>query len=159
MDNLAPILDQLLAEKPREPMPQAERDVRAVVIGALFEIKGAAQEVDRQKQYLDETAPIPLQILVIAIKLLIRAHPYPHVPAPADIWQAAREVARMDREQCIPPAGCSQCSYAYPREWPPDGMRYGAVRGEFKALPEAACKLLTDPRGAALYLGTGSRDA
>ncbi len=150
MDALNEILDQLLTEKPREPMSQAERNARSVAMSALFASKDKLDRTDAAKRYLDETAEIPFSMLVLAIKGLIRAHPYPDVPAVADLWSAARRVAGMHRQQhragqYLPPN----------KQWPPEGKRHAICYGAFDPIQVASVTLLNDPKRAPRYLGSG----
>lgn len=155
MDGLNEIIDQLIAEPPLEPMEQAEINARTVTITALFAAKGLLKDNPdtkcRCRQYIDCTSEIPFGVLVLAVKALIRAHPYKDAPAPANIWAAARRVAGMHREQ-----HCVGSGYLPPpKKWPPEGKRYGVCYGEFEDLPAISIAALNDPQRAARYLGCG----
>lgn len=152
MEDLAAILDQLIAEKPHEQMSKEEAGVRSVVITALFAAKGMTddQSEDLALRYVMGTDDIPFGVLVIAVKGLIRAHHYKGVPELGDIWKSAWHVAGMHRERYhagryLPP----------PTKWPPEGKRYGVCYGEFETLPAVSVKALSSPQRAAKYLGGG----
>lgn len=155
MKDLKAVLDQLKAEKPREPMSEGEHKARVAVLFALFRIKDATDQTEKCKAYVDATAEIPFSLLVLAVRGLIRSHPYPDVPAVADIWKAARHLARMDREQY-----CGGRYLRPPTQWPPKGKSYGEVYGEFETLPRPAGAFLeAEPvRRFLLEAGDGDYD-
>ena len=151
MQDLHGILDQLLAEDPRDEMNQDERTARAAVMCALFESKGDGQNTEGQVQHLEATAEIPFTVLVLAVRGLIRAHPYKEVPRIADVWKAARYVAGMHRERH------HEGRYlTVPTQWPPEGKRYAVPYGEYEKLPAVSIAALSDPKRAAKYLGAGT---
>ncbi len=157
MQDLNTILDQLIAEKPRAPMEQDERNARSAVIAALFVTKGitdgSEQTRAKAQQLVIETEEIPFSVLVLAVKGLIRAHGYKDVPRTKDILDAASYVAGMRRRQWVEPHGVNCSYYKFPTGWPPEGKRHGACRGEFEMLPVVSVKALSDPQRAARELG------
>jgi hypothetical protein len=143
VNELREILDQMKTEEPREPMSDAEHKARAVVLFALFSIKGASDQVEQAKAYLEATEEIPFDFLVRAVRAQIRKHVYPGVPSPADIWRDARYFAGMHRERYCPPHDGLPSGYAKPpTKWPPAGMSYGACVGEFETLAKLTGGLL-----------------
>ena len=153
MDDLASILDQLIAEKPQEPMSEEEANARSAVITALFATKGTTDRAseDLALRYTMGTDDIPFRVLVLAVKGLIRSHPYKDVPALADIWKAARHIAGMHRRRHCPGSPL----LPPPKKWPPEGKRYGVCYGEFETLPAITVAMLNDPQRAKRYLGGG----
>ncbi len=136
MDELRGVIEQAMGEANHMvagKLRPEERKPRAHAIATLFVLYGVEDPV-RASAYLLATEPIPLDKLKAAVQVIVRSHHWPSLPVVADIWRAARLVAGMDREQHK--AGRYLRA---PREWPPDGKRYGVQHGEFESLgPELA---------------------
>lgn len=154
MDALNEILDQLIFETPREVMSQAERDARSIAITALFSrwgrLDGSDASLRLADQYIIDTDEIPFTVLILAIKGLVRAYPYPSLPLTANIFTAAFHIAGMDREQY-------RAGYYLPpnKQWPPEGKRHAIEARSYEHLPKVSVGLLNDPGRAKGFLGTG----
>lgn len=151
-EDLRTLIDQV-ANEPHADLSPQEREVRFALLDRLFTFYGERSKPhvrERLEVYIAETEGIPLDKLLLAVRVALRAHVYPSLPSIADLTRLARAAAGMDREQYhagryLPP----------PREWPPTGQRYAVTRGELEALPVPHSALLLAPGAAALLLATG----
>jgi len=117
MEKLSEIVEVVLGEGGVPTLctyPKARRKL----IGELFKLYQIS-DVDALKDYVRWTQAIPIDKLAIAVAALIRSHQWPRLPLPAEIWEAARCAAGMNREQY------SGGHYLKPRlRWPPFGQRH-----------------------------------
>lgn len=102
----------------------------------------------RAEMFYVETAEIPLYFLELAAGHLIRNHAWPRCPLIADIWNAARSIAKMGRAQYLPN------TYAPARGWPPEGRCHGARPGEFETIKDDDLARLS-PGASTHKLGSG----
>jgi len=130
MQDLRDVLRQVLdggLEPSRKASPEEMR-LRAVAIGRLFRAFGET-EIVKAEMYVDETLAIPLDKLQTAVTAVIRANVWHRLPVLGELWRAARVVSGMDREQYR-----NGVYVPAPREWPPEGKRYGICTGTFEDL-------------------------
>ncbi len=137
MEKLSTIVESVLAHPDLPPENAEQRKARRLILGELFAASDCEDTV-RLKSYVRWTQEIPIDKLAIGVVSIIRSRQWPGVPRVAEIWEAARCAAGMNRSQYL--AGHHQ---ALPSNWPPFGRRHGAHRGEFdmvrvalKELPE-----------------------
>jgi len=155
MEELKDVIDQVLAEGPPTAVSEMEEMLRRHLLGELFKLFGAtskASDLELLKSYLQQTERIPVEFLAISLTAIIRSHQWPSLPKPAQIWNAARLAAGMDRWRYeaghyLPPA----------TDWPPLGNRYGVVLGELEPLNPKAGELLASGLSPALLAGTTSK--
>ena len=129
MDELRGVLDQVLEDASFGGVSPDEIELRTKEIDRLFTMHD--EEPGRKLAlYVELTEEIPLSLLIVSIRGILRSHHWNRLPLSADIWTAARYAAGMHREQYhagkyLPAA----------TEWPPDGKRYAVTAGDFETLP------------------------
>ena len=136
MDSVYDYIEQLMRPRQRDHFGR-EIEARATLIGRLF-MTYREKDADLEEHYAMATADIPLFFLASAVLLLERTRVYPSLPQTGELWNLARDVAGMNRQQYH--AG----RYLKPpRDWPPAGKRHAVTVREFEKLPGDPAKMLT----------------
>lgn len=156
-DLAAEFLGKALTTEPPNRSGEEYR-ARKLTIGRLMENwKGATEPGDRMsthKRYIEETWPIPLDKLYLAVSSLIRTRKWPKLPLIGEIFTVAEVIAGMDKEQYVPPNGTHTGIYKLPEKWPAAGSKHSQVWGEESTLHEG---LALRAGSLVLRLGKGDR--
>jgi hypothetical protein len=118
MEELREIVECVLKDADLPPQTQEQENLRRQILGELFKVHSST-DTEALKNYVRWTQGIPIDKLAIGVAALLRSHQWPRLPLPAEVWEAARCAAGMNREQYR--AG----HYLRPqRVWPPFGKRH-----------------------------------